>query len=264
MEEIKVVRKKKWHFTKVENEIIDTDKLSIYEKMVYITLARHSDLNDFTSYPSIKTIALKVGCSDRKVSSVIKELVSKGLIDVKHKVNSVSTYTLLEIPKEFKISGEYDSVGSECDSLGGERHSLGGERGADELESINNKQITKNKRPKFSTSDFQLAELLYYCIKQNNPTHKKPNLESWADTFRLMRERDGRKHEQIEACIKWCQSDSFWYKNILSADKLREKYDQLNIQAASKRNKGLNVKQQQLISLTPAPQKVFDPSTLFD
>ena len=41
-----------------------------------------------------------------------------------------------------------------------------------------------------------------------------------------------RTPEQIEAAIRWCQADEFWRSNILSASKLREKYDQLRLAAA--------------------------------
>lgn len=51
------------------------------------------------------------------------------------------------------------------------------------------------------------------------------------DAIRLMLDRDGRTVEQIENAIRWCQADSFWRSNILSAVKLREKYDQLRLTA---------------------------------
>lgn len=51
------------------------------------------------------------------------------------------------------------------------------------------------------------------------------------DAVRLMLDRDGRTVEQIENAIRWCQADSFWRSNILSAAKLREKYDQLRLAA---------------------------------
>lgn len=51
------------------------------------------------------------------------------------------------------------------------------------------------------------------------------------DAIRLMLDRDGRTVDQIENAIRWCQADSFWRSNILSAVKLREKYDQLRLTA---------------------------------
>jgi len=45
---------------------------------------------------------------------------------------------------------------------------------------------------------------------------------------------DKRKPEKIKEVIDWCQADDFWYANILSTKKLREKYDQLVLQMQRK------------------------------
>lgn len=84
---------------------------------------------------------------------------------------------------------------------------------------------------------YQLANLLYQKILENNPNHRKPNLQKWADDVRLMMERDNRTEEQIEYLINWCQQDRFWKSNILSTSKLREKFDQLVMNIKSQREK---------------------------
>jgi hypothetical protein len=38
---------------------------------------------------------------------------------------------------------------------------------------------------------------------------------------------DKREANDIKDVIDWCQADSFWMVNILSTNKLREKFDQL-------------------------------------
>ena len=47
--------------------------------------------------------------------------------------------------------------------------------------------------------------------------------------MRLMIEQDKRTAEDIKVVIEWCQQDSFWSTNILSADKLRKQFDQLKM-----------------------------------
>lgn len=92
----------------------------------------------------------------------------------------------------------------------------------------NKKDIkTSRSKLKFETHHLKLAELLFKKIKENNPSAKEPNLESWANTFRLMMERDKRTGKDIQDLILWSQSHHFWYKNILSADKLRNQFDRL-------------------------------------
>ncbi|MCR6096896.1 hypothetical protein HXA31_20265 [Salipaludibacillus agaradhaerens] len=98
-------------------------------------------------------------------------------------------------------------------------------------EKIEKKDINnKRSKLKFETIHLKLAELLFKKIKENNPNAKKPNLESWANTFRLMIESDKRDGKEIQDIILWCQSHHFWYQNILSADKLRKQYDRLKLQ----------------------------------
>jgi helix-turn-helix protein len=53
----------------------------------------------------------------------------------------------------------------------------------------------------------------------------------WRDEARLMLDRDGRTEQQAHAAIDWCQDDPFWRANVLSMPKLRERYDQLRLQA---------------------------------
>lgn len=60
----------------------------------------------------------------------------------------------------------------------------------------------------------------------------------WRDSARLMLDRDGRTEQQIAAAIDWCQDSEFWRANILSMPKLREKYEQLRLQAG--RDNGRN------------------------
>lgn len=89
------------------------------------------------------------------------------------------------------------------------------------------------------------AVYLWEKIKDNNPEHRKPNLQSWADDVRKMNELDHRPFEKIHKMIDWCQRDGFWSTNILSAAKLRSKYDTMAAQANSKwqsRNRPINPK----------------------
>ncbi|MFE8704110.1 helix-turn-helix domain-containing protein [Cytobacillus sp. FJAT-54145] len=87
----------------------------------------------------------------------------------------------------------------------------------------------KDSCHKFQTCDMEMAQQLYSRMLENNPDAKKPNLNKWADEFRLMRDRDNRTEEQLRYLIDWTQSDSFWKTNILSPAKLRKQFDQLAV-----------------------------------
>ena len=64
-----------------------------------------------------------------------------------------------------------------------------------------------------------------------NGSKRPPIGKGWHDAARLMLDRDGRTEQEIHGAIEWCQQDEFWRSNILSMPKLREKYDQLRLQA---------------------------------
>ncbi len=91
--------------------------------------------------------------------------------------------------------------------------------------------------------DIELATLLRDKIKENLPTFKEPNIDSWAKEIEKMRRIDKRTEEQIRYLIEWCQQDSFWQGNILSTKKLREKFDTLvaQVKRAKTNSKGITI-----------------------
>lgn len=66
---------------------------------------------------------------------------------------------------------------------------------------------------------------------EKNGSRRPVVREAWRTAARLMLERDGLSTSQVNKIINWCQDDEFWRANILSMPKLREKFDQLRLQA---------------------------------
>src|SRR5690625_3491038 len=112
--------------------------------------------------------------------------------------------------------------------------------------SKNIKKDTSRSKLKFETHHLQLAELLYKEIKRNNPNARKPNVESWANTFRLMMERDNRTGKEIQDMILFSQRHNFWHKNIWSANKWRERFDRLTIEMGSNKRMEREEKKEQI------------------
>lgn len=100
----------------------------------------------------------------------------------------------------------------------------------------NQEPLTKNHKPlnKYSLDDMSVAEAIYAAVVTISPTMKKPNMGTWADTIRLMRDRDKRTHEDIIKVFKWANADIFWQTNILSPAKLRKQYDQLVVKMSTR------------------------------
>lgn len=88
------------------------------------------------------------------------------------------------------------------------------------------KEVPKSKY-KYSDDDLKCAEYIYSLVLKVTPNMRKPNLQSWANTVRLMIESDNRSHKEICQVMQWANSDQFWSSNILSASKLRDKFDGL-------------------------------------
>jgi hypothetical protein len=78
-----------------------------------------------------------------------------------------------------------------------------------------------------NSDEFRHAKLLYDLILQNDSKAKMPNLQKWSYDIDKLHRLDGRSFEEIDAVIRWCQNDDFWHSNILSAGKLRSKFQQM-------------------------------------
>jgi hypothetical protein len=82
-----------------------------------------------------------------------------------------------------------------------------------------------------SSEHVLMAEKLKALMLINNPGAKIPDdLTNWQIEFERMTRIDKRTPEQINAIIEFSQKDLFWKSNILSAGKLREKFDTLLLQ----------------------------------
>ena len=107
--------------------------------------------------------------------------------------------------------------------------------------SLPNQAPTKenNKRKIYveGSTELRLASFLLEEILKNKPDFRQPNLQTWARDIDLLLRRDNRSAEAIERVIGWAQSDhgdgmgkwKGWVAVILSAGKLRDKFDELEL-----------------------------------
>ncbi len=77
-------RVKNWFY--LENDLLDRKDLNIYEKMIYIVIARFVDKED-KAFPSVPTIAKKGSMSERQVQAIINSLVKKKLLKKESRLN---------------------------------------------------------------------------------------------------------------------------------------------------------------------------------
>ncbi len=95
-------RVRNWFY--LENNLLDREDLSIYEKMIYIVIARYVD-KEGKAFPSVSTIAKKGSMSTRQVQVIINSLIKKGLIKKESRISKYNKsktpnlYTLLSVEK---------------------------------------------------------------------------------------------------------------------------------------------------------------------
>ena len=89
-----VDKRKKISFT-LDNELIDTENISGFAKLVYAVLVRHEG-KDRTAWPSTETIAKKAGIHHTPVERAIKELEALHMIVVRRKNGVGNKYIILD------------------------------------------------------------------------------------------------------------------------------------------------------------------------
>ncbi|MBE8865240.1 phage replisome organizer N-terminal domain-containing protein [Enterococcus faecium] len=96
----------------------------------------------------------------------------------------------------------------------------------------------EEKKGKYSDEHLRLAKKLQSNLTEDFPKEmNKVDIEKWADTIRLMEERDKASIEAIDYVINWLPTNEFWFGNIRSAKKLREKFEKLKFEIkADKKN----------------------------
>lgn len=96
----------------------------------------------------------------------------------------------------------------------------------------------EEKKGKYSDEHLRLAKKMQSNLTEDFPKEmNKVDIEKWADTIRLIEERDKASIEAIEYVINWLPTNEFWFGNIRSAKKLREKFEKLKFEIkADKKN----------------------------
>ncbi len=102
-----------------------------------------------------------------------------------------------------------------------------------------NKEETKKSPCKYSDEHLRLAEKLKNNLINDFPSEmKRVNIEKWADTFRLIEERDQQTIAAIDYVLEWLPTNSFWFGNIRSASKLRTQFEKLKFEIKNEKERG--------------------------
>lgn len=198
-----------------------------------------------------RIIARNVGSTAQKVSEMMNYFVNLGLFeDAEGTVSCLklakrldksmtSNPQMREIIEKFK---SHDSVMTQSAKPMQDQIRLDKTREEDIKDSSSNsKELTEKvvkSKFKFSEDDMKFAVWMYDLVVRVVPSARKPNFDNWANIIRLMRESDKIDHRDMIDTFKWANKDSFWYANILSPKKLREKFPQLKAKMSQQSNGG--------------------------
>ena len=221
------------HFTMIPNLILDklyNFRIPGEERLCFDYIIRktygygkHEDMISNSQF--VKATGMRKG----NVSRALKTLVDKKIV-IKNDNKRIATYRINEKITSWKLlSKKQPVIKNETIVIKRDNDLLSKVRDTKERkETIQNKDVC--------SEDLRLANLFYQLIKNRNPNHKKPDLNSWASHIAKIHRIDKRPYEEIESVIVWVQNDTpekhqgngkwpGWANNILSAQKLREKFD---------------------------------------
>ena len=251
------------NFTQIPNLVLDfyMSELSGSELKVLLYICRRTygfqKQSDKVSISQImngiknhdgEQLDLGTGLSNRAVITAVKKLIENELIVAEKGQNKTTKYNM--------------NIGCEKSSLVKKVHSTS-EKSSPQLvkkvhtqkkekESIQKKEVEETspipldgvKVLNFSDEDMRLAVLLDGKNRENNFISTDTNFEDWANTFRLMRERNNFSSKQIEFMIVWVHGGewegkvlpehSFWSDKIRSAGSLRKGRDTIMSQIKKK------------------------------
>jgi len=193
------------------------------EKLVLLCLADCHNADTGQCNPSVNYICKKTSLDRKTILKSLKLLNDKNWLSRTKVEGSSNQYFLAIGGSPLTALGEGDISSKAVPNLG-------------------HKPKTKPKKNlRWEDGDLETAESIYNLLLALNPKHKKPSLETWANTIRLMRESDGHTHNDIMNLFRFANSDNFWKSNILSPAKLREKWDVLTIKKGDTRPQTENI-----------------------
>lgn len=236
------------HRQLLDNPIFKNDKL--FRVFMYCLLKASHSKHDQLVGDSIvtvnsgqfvtgrKAISSSTGLTEQNVRTALVKLEKLSILTIK----PTNKYSIISITNWDKYQQSNQQVTSKQPASNQQvTTNNNGNNGNNEDKSIVEAKPQRSKF-KFNDDQYRFAEEMFKRISNIAPNIKKPNLESWANTIRLLNENDKVNLNVAWKVFCWANSDSFWSTNILSASKFREQYAQLS---AKMNNNPLQAQQQE-------------------
>lgn len=248
-------------YTKVANEIqqlkprlrMSGREWQCFEAVIWLTYGWNKKQDRVTN----TVIAELTGLSDTHVSDAIKALAERKIIFSQKQgmmklvgVNTELSGWILDKPetgrkfpktgKSFPESGkrfpktvdtQYKNKNSNKNPSSDDSHESPDKRLSKFLSDHPDAEIYTPTGSKWGTADdLKAAQWIYSQVQKVTTSAKEPTWADWSNTIRLLRQAKETNHHEICAVFQWANNDHFWYSNVLSPAKLREKWDTLKLQ----------------------------------
>lgn len=175
-------------------------------------------------WPAISTLAAKARMTERHVRRILRDLEAAGEIESMPGGGQHGTNRYLVRPK---MSGEDKMSGGHFEQAPLTLVSGGEDMGVSR--SVIEPSEEPSKPQKADELSLEANRFVVWFIELLAETGAKitdptPSVRAmWADTYRLLVERDGKKKQDIVAVCRWARNDQFWAQNFMSPAKLRTK-----------------------------------------
>lgn len=227
-------------------EVFAYSRAQLAQRLVLLAIADNADNATRTGYPSLETIADKAGISVRHVQRCVGALVDLGELEVRRGGGRLQ-YNVYRIPRYAQPLADNVGVGVGQDVQVIDIETVTSESGNLDIRDHrcppNQEEPTTGTTPTSTPSrprreiaaverpDVQrVCDALADAIEANGS--KRPTVgKRWLTEARLMLDKDGRTEAEVLGAIRWAHADPFWRAIILSMPTLREKFDQMRLQA---------------------------------
>lgn len=107
--QLEIVDGRKWHFTIIENVVIEDERLTGPDLLVYTILCYHSDRSSGLCFPSLETICKKARLGKTTVIKVLNHLIESGYISKESRKNPKTKRQQSNIYKIIGVQSEPSS-----------------------------------------------------------------------------------------------------------------------------------------------------------
>lgn len=219
----------------VPAQVMEDERIDCSEKILYALISGLA-FNDGYCYASNKHFAEKMKCKEREIQNKLEKLQNCGYIIREVKKIGMCWDRKIYVCHSLISKNVYDthhSAPSSCSTV----HLQDAPQCTKVSEVIlvsevrSNSNVDKKLPTRESTAKgIEIASLLWQRIKHLNAKAKQPNLNHWGKEIDDMMRVDKRSEAEIIKMLDFIfTKDEFWYKNILSPNKLRKHFDAITL-----------------------------------